>query len=156
MKMNGIPKWQNSEPLINISFTVRPTTMSEKLHTAGDVEKGEPSPERSVSHEKGEISTPERGSAWTNFVDSFKKNPNARVTPEAVDAEGRPVKDAIQAEPALAMKLKVGVEVIIDSVADRFLEQTLANDSYWRIHWHRFVRRKWLCIEYRRTSSPDH
>lgn len=72
-----------------------------------DLEKGDSSPERSVNHEKGTVS--KAPSALTKFVDSFKRNPNARVTPEAVDAEGRPVKDAIEAEPALAMKLKVGL-----------------------------------------------
>ena len=40
------------------------------------------------------------------FVDSFKRNPNARVTTEAIDAEGRPLPNQPPAEPALAMKLK--------------------------------------------------
>src|SRR5271156_6325847 len=39
-------------------------------------------------------------------LESFKRNPNARVVTEATDAEGRPLKDQPPAEPALAMKLK--------------------------------------------------
>jgi amino acid transporter len=39
-------------------------------------------------------------------VDSFKRNPNARVTAQAIDANGRILKDQPPAEPALAMKLK--------------------------------------------------
>ena len=37
---------------------------------------------------------------------SFKRNSNARVVTEAVDSEGRPLKDWPPAEPALVMKLK--------------------------------------------------
>jgi amino acid transporter len=43
-------------------------------------------------------------SAFT--LESFKRNPNARVVTEATDNEGRPLPDQPPAEPALAMKLK--------------------------------------------------
>src|SRR4051812_27261378 len=43
-------------------------------------------------------------SAFT--LQSFKRNPNARVVTEATDLEGRPLPDQPPAEPALAMKLK--------------------------------------------------
>lgn len=49
---------------------------------------------------------PPRRKGFGGFIDSFKRNPNARVTTEAVDADGRPVKDQPPAQPALAMKLK--------------------------------------------------
>lgn len=55
---------------------------------------------------EGNIEFPRAPTAMGRFIDSFKRNPNARVTPEAVDAEGKPVTDAPTAEPALAMKLK--------------------------------------------------
>lgn len=42
----------------------------------------------------------------SRFVDSFKRNPNARATPVLVDDNGVPLKDQPPAEPALAMKLK--------------------------------------------------
>lgn len=63
--------------------------------------------DRSIDKELGSTSRASKsGSAMSRFVDSFKRNPNARVTPQAVDAEGKPLKDAPPAEPALAMKLK--------------------------------------------------
>ena len=43
-------------------------------------------------------------SAFT--LESFKRNPNARVVTEATDLEGRPLPDQPPAEPALAMSLK--------------------------------------------------
>lgn len=64
------------------------------------------SPERSISKEAGFVELQVADTRWGRFVDSFKRNPNARVTPQAVDAEGKPLKDAPPAEPALAMKLK--------------------------------------------------
>lgn len=51
-------------------------------------------------------SEPVSGSRWTRFTDSFKRNPNARMVTEAVDAEGKPLEDQPPAEPALSMKLK--------------------------------------------------
>lgn len=61
----------------------------------------------SSSQEKGLTNTyPKKDTFFGNFVDSFKRNPHARATSVAQDAEGRPVTDAPAAEPALAMKLK--------------------------------------------------
>jgi len=51
--------------------------------------------------------TPQHDGFFQAFtLESFKRNPNARVVTEATDAEGRPLKDQPPAEPALAMKLK--------------------------------------------------
>lgn len=44
--------------------------------------------------------------AFGRFIDSFKRNPHARVTTQAIDADGNILKDQPPAEPALAMKLK--------------------------------------------------
>lgn len=52
------------------------------------------------------VDFPQSNTAWGRFVDSFKQNPNARVTTEAVDSEGRPIEDGSAYQPALAMKLK--------------------------------------------------
>lgn len=75
-----------------------------------DIEAGEKatslSPDRSVLKEAGVIELPRSETFLGRFVDSFKRNPNARVTTQAVDAEGKPLADAPVAEPALAMKLK--------------------------------------------------
>ena len=67
----------------------------------------EHSPEGSGHTKEGYGVTHEvRGGMVHRFVDSFKRNPHARVTTEAVDSEGRPVSDTPIYEPALAMKLK--------------------------------------------------
>ena len=75
-----------------------------------DVEaKGSASSPSSNGHpdmREGHVDLPRSPTAMGRFIDSFKRNPNARVTPEAVDAEGKPLPDQPPAEPALAMKLK--------------------------------------------------
>ncbi|KAK4936634.1 histidine permease [Elasticomyces elasticus] len=63
------------------------------------------SPSESSKKEAGYIDIPEADTRWGRFVDSFKRNPNAKVSPQAEDAEGRPIEDGPSAEPALAMKL---------------------------------------------------
>lgn len=51
--------------------------------------------------------TPHHDGFFSAFtLQSFKRNPNARVVTEATDLEGRPLPDQPPAEPALAMKLK--------------------------------------------------
>ena len=51
--------------------------------------------------------TPHHDSFFSAFtLQSFKRNPNARVITEATDLEGRPLAHQPPAEPALAMKLK--------------------------------------------------
>jgi amino acid transporter len=77
-----------------------------KQGTEKDIEAGSSSPEHSLNKEAGFIELPVAETRWGRFVDSFKRNPNARATPVAVDDEGKPLKDAPVAEPALAMKLK--------------------------------------------------
>jgi amino acid transporter len=69
-------------------------------------EKGSTSPP-SVGSGQGYGDTDiKSGTKWGNFVDSFKRNPNARVVTEALDEEGRPLEDQPPAEPALSMALK--------------------------------------------------
>lgn len=46
------------------------------------------------------------GTQWTRFVDSFKRDPNARTAEVLVDAEGKPLPNQPAGKPALAMKLK--------------------------------------------------
>ena len=70
-----------------------------------DVEASPP-PFPRPSEKVGHVEPSRAGTTWNNLVDSFKRNPNARVTTEAIDAEGRPLPDQPPAEPALAMKLK--------------------------------------------------
>lgn len=67
--------------------------------------KGESPPVRSDTTE-GYIDFPRAPTAMGRFIDSFKRNPNARVTPEVVDSDGKALADQPPAEPALAMKLK--------------------------------------------------
>lgn len=84
----------------------------EKDIEVGIAKESGSSPEQSINHELGTTeSLPKQGTVMSRFVDSFKRNPNARVTPVAVDAEGKPLADQPPAEPALAMKLKVGYQV---------------------------------------------
>jgi yeast amino acid transporter len=58
------------------------------------------------SVEAGKVEFPRAPTAFGRFVDGFKRNPNARVTVEAIDANGRVLENQPPAEPALAMKLK--------------------------------------------------
>ncbi|KKY22718.1 putative amino acid permease [Phaeomoniella chlamydospora] len=46
------------------------------------------------------------GSPFSRYIDSFRRNPNARVTTIAVDAAGKPLEEQPPAQPAMAMKLK--------------------------------------------------
>lgn len=55
---------------------------------------------------RGSITPHHEGFFSAFSLDSFKRNPNARVVTEATDNEGRPLPDQPPAEPALAMKLK--------------------------------------------------
>lgn len=71
-----------------------------------DIEARGPSPSRSSDLEHGNVEFPSAPTAFGRFVDSFKRNPNARVTTQAIDADGKLLPDQPPAEPALAMKLK--------------------------------------------------
>jgi hypothetical protein len=55
---------------------------------------------------RGSITPHHEGFFSAFTLESFKRNPNARVVTEATDSEGRPLPDQPPAEPALAMKLK--------------------------------------------------
>lgn len=72
-----------------------------------DLEKEQgPSPGARSSQEYGQIVTRKQGSVWVRFIDGFRQNPNARVSEQLVDADGKPLPDQPAAQPALAMKLK--------------------------------------------------
>ena len=70
-----------------------------------DLEKNE-SPAGPPQYDYGPTAETKEGTKFSLFVDSFKRNPNARMVTEATDAEGKPLPDQPPAEPALAMKLK--------------------------------------------------
>jgi amino acid transporter len=55
---------------------------------------------------RGSVTSYHEGFFGAFKLESFKRNPNARVVTEATDSEGRPLPDQPPAEPALAMKLK--------------------------------------------------
>ncbi|KAK7892284.1 histidine permease [Exophiala xenobiotica] len=69
-----------------------------------DVESDPGTSSHSANH--GKIEFPRATTAWGRFADSFKRNPNARMTTEAMDANGNLLKDQPPAEPALQMVLK--------------------------------------------------
>ncbi|RMD40587.1 hypothetical protein DV735_g4524, partial [Chaetothyriales sp. CBS 134920] len=62
--------------------------------------------DREVQIRHGSITPAHDGFLSAFTVNSFRRNPNARVVTEATDDEGRPLADQPPAEPALAMKLK--------------------------------------------------
>jgi yeast amino acid transporter len=72
-----------------------------------DIEKSVAAPtyDSSLSQLGSSVETKE-GTKFTRFVDSFRRNPNARMVTELTDAEGKPLPDQPPAEPALAMSLK--------------------------------------------------
>lgn len=70
-----------------------------------DLEKNE-SPAGPPQYDYGSTADTKEGTKFSLFVDSFRRNPNARMATEATDAEGKPLPDQPPAEPALAMKLK--------------------------------------------------
>lgn len=71
-----------------------------------DIEAKGESPALRPDTTEGNVELPRAPTAFGRFIDSFRENPNARVTPEIVDADGKPLPDQPPAEPALAMKLK--------------------------------------------------
>lgn len=70
--------------------------------------KREPSPSDSSPsrEEHGKISNAPKGPLFTRIIDSFRENPNARVSPLVLDEEGKPLPNQPPAQPALAHKLK--------------------------------------------------
>lgn len=68
------------------------------------------SPDRGYDYDsqvrRGSVTPHHEGFFSAFTLNSFKRNPNARVVTEATDSEGRPLPDQPPAEPALAMKLK--------------------------------------------------
>jgi amino acid transporter len=82
----------------------------EKAAYKTDKNSDDTSPHRGYDKEaqirRGSV-TPHHDGFFSAFtINSFKRNPNARVVTEATDLEGRPLPDQPPAEPALAMKLK--------------------------------------------------
>jgi yeast amino acid transporter len=72
-----------------------------------DIEKSVSTPTYDSGHDSlGSAVETQQGTKFTRFVDSFRRNPNARMVTELTDAEGKPLPDQPPAEPALAMSLK--------------------------------------------------
>jgi amino acid transporter len=77
------------------------------VHMEKDIEKSVPAPTYNTGHQDPDSTVvTKEGTKFSRFVDSFKKNPNARMVTELTDAEGKPLPDQPPAEPALAMSLK--------------------------------------------------
>src|SRR3954454_22555377 len=73
-----------------------------------DIEKSVSAPTYGISHQHlGSAVVRKEGTKFSRFVDSFKRNLNARMVTELTDAEGKPLPDQPPAEPALSMSLKV-------------------------------------------------
>lgn len=70
-----------------------------------DLEKNE-NPAGPPQYDYGSTAETKEGTRFSLFVDSFKRNPNARMVTEVTDADGKPLPNQPPAEPALAMKLK--------------------------------------------------
>ena len=94
-----------------------------------DIEKSEspsaPSYDNGAKADYGSAVETHQGTMFHRVMDSFKRNPHARMVVEATDAEGRPLKDQPPAEPALAMKLK-----------DRHLQMIAIGGSIGNYHSH--------------------
>ncbi|EXJ67600.1 AAT family amino acid transporter [Cladophialophora psammophila CBS 110553] len=71
-----------------------------------DIEAISASPSGSSDFSQGKVEFPLAPTSFGRFIDGFKWNPHARVTAQAIDANGRVLPDQPPAEPALAMKLK--------------------------------------------------
>ena len=78
------------------------------MEDKSDLEKGSlPIQDPPSYHaDEGTTEVTKEGTVMSRFVDSFKRNPNARMVTIAMDEAGRPLKDQPPAEPALAMSLK--------------------------------------------------
>ena len=71
-----------------------------------DVEATPESPNGGAEARQGQVEFPRARTAFGRFIDGFKRNPNARVTVQAIDASGRVLENQPPAEPALARRLK--------------------------------------------------
>jgi amino acid transporter len=72
-----------------------------------DIEESAEGPAYHSSHGQLDSSVESKqGTKFTRFVDSFKRNPNARMVTELTDAEGKPLPEQPPAKPALSMSLK--------------------------------------------------
>jgi amino acid transporter len=72
-----------------------------------DVEKRVSAPTYDTSHQgPNSAAVTKEGTKFGRFIDSFKRNPNARVVTVLTDSEGKPLPDQPPAEPALSMSLK--------------------------------------------------
>ena len=83
----------------------KPIPMKSRSHSAFDSDPRSSIPDEGWSF-LGESRPVRTGTRWSRFVDGFRRNPHARVTTIAVDADGRPLEDQPPAQPAMAMKLK--------------------------------------------------
>ena len=77
-----------------------------KNDNSSDEKYPAPQYDKDAQAQIGSVTTHHDGFFSAFTLNSFKRNPNARVVTEATDLEGRPLPDQPPAEPALAMKLK--------------------------------------------------
>ena len=72
-----------------------------------DLERSVSTPTYDSGHQDlGSTVETKEGTKFTRFVDSFRRNHNARMVSELTDADGKPLPGQPPAEPALAMSLK--------------------------------------------------
>lgn len=69
-------------------------------------EKATGLPSYEAGAEAGSVEPTIEGTKMSRFVDSFRRNKNARMVTELVDDDGKPLEDQEPAQPALAMSLK--------------------------------------------------
>jgi len=110
---------------------------------------------------RGSVTSIHDGFFGAFTLESFKRNPNARVVTEATDSEGRPLPDQPPAEPALAMKLKerhlqmiaIGGSIGMNIYSHPVITM-LISSRYWSLRRIRICsRHRWpCCINYRLRS----
>lgn len=117
-----------------------------------DLEKNE-NPAGPPQYDYGSTAETKGGTRFSLFVDSFKRNPNARMVTELTDAEGKPLPNQPPAEPALAMKLKdrhlqmiaiggsIGTKYLLHPKVLAFITKSILIAGPCR-NW--FIRRFWV------------
>lgn len=133
----------------------------EKAAYKGEKTSDKSSPERGYDYEsqmrRGSVTPHHEGFFSAFTLNSFKRNPNARVVTEATDSESRPLPDQPPAEPALAMKLKprhlqmiaIGGSIGMPACY-AFLYTHLTDIRHWS-----FCRFR-ICISHRWSSLLNH
>lgn len=153
-----------SSPNCCICFTLKTAKMADAdLSMRDDLEKSagrhgdksssDSSPiryDKEAQIRRGSITPHHEGFFSAFTLESFKRNPNARVVTEATDNEGRPLPDQPPAEPALAMKLKprhlqmIAIGGSIGKILTPEPQRMLLlrwDCRYWSLRWFRICAR---------------